>query len=274
MSSMNMADLEKILFTVALVGYTISMAVYLSYILTKKESPLTGGKLVLAAAFAVHTAALIMRTIASGHAPFTNQYEFASCFAWGITGCYLAFQKRFRLQVMGIVVMPIAVLMMGYAAMQNKEISTLMPALQSNWLVIHVLSAIIAYGAFAVACATAAFYLLYEKLAQTMGNKMLSKEQLDTYTYRLVSFGFIFLTFVMICGAIWAQQAWGSYWSWDPKETWSLITWIIYAIFLHLRIGRGMRGNKAAWFAMIGFICVIFTYIGVNILLPGLHSYA
>jgi cytochrome c-type biogenesis protein CcsB len=103
---------------------------------------------------------------------------------------------------------------------------------------------------------------------------MPTPKQLETYTYRVVAFGFFFLTFTIICGAIWAEQAWGTYWAWDPKETWALITWIIYAVFLHLRFQKGMRGNRAAWFAVAGFLCVIFTYIGVNLLLPGLHSYA
>ena len=100
------------------------------------------------------------------------------------------------------------------------------------------------------------------------------EKRLDLISYRAVSLGFLFLTFVIISGAIWAEHAWGSYWSWDPKETWALITWFIYAIYLHLRISKGWKGKSAALFAVIGFICVIFTYIGVNTLLPGIHSYA
>ena len=100
------------------------------------------------------------------------------------------------------------------------------------------------------------------------------KDHLDLLNYRIISLGFLFLTLVIITGAIWAQKAWGRYWTWDPKETWSLVTWIIYAIYLHMRISRGWRGKKAAWFAVIGFICVVFTYIGVNTLIPSIHSYA
>ena len=99
-------------------------------------------------------------------------------------------------------------------------------------------------------------------------------EKLDMISYRSVSLGMLFLTLTILTGAIWAEQAWGSYWSWDPKETWSLVTWIIYAVYLHLRLRRGWKGKAAAWFAVIGFICVIFTYIGVNTFLPGIHSYA
>ena len=99
-------------------------------------------------------------------------------------------------------------------------------------------------------------------------------EKLDLISYRTVSLGFLFLTLVIVTGAIWAERAWGRYWSWDPKETWSLITWIIYALYLHVRLNRGWKGKKAAWFAVIGFLCVVFTYIGVNTLIPGIHSYA
>ena len=100
------------------------------------------------------------------------------------------------------------------------------------------------------------------------------KEKLDVIGYRSVSLGFLFLTFTIITGAIWAEQAWGSYWSWDPKETWSLITWLVYAAYLHMRLRRGWQGRAAAIFAMVGFVCVMFTYVGVNTFLPGVHSYA
>ena len=100
------------------------------------------------------------------------------------------------------------------------------------------------------------------------------REMLDIISYRSISLGLLFLTFTILTGAIWAERAWGSYWSWDPKETWSLITWIIYAIYLHLRIRRGYEGRAAAVFAAVGFVCVLFTYIGVNTFLPGVHSYA
>ena len=151
-----------------------------------------------------------------------------------------------------------------------------MPALRSSWLGIHVSSAIIAYGAFGVSCAVSLVFLCRTRLLKNKAweSYIPEEETLDRISYRAVSLGFLFLTFVMITGAIWAERAWGSYWSWDPKETWSLITWIIYAAYLHLRMNRGWRGKRAAVFAVVGFVCVLFTYVGVNTLLPGLHSYA
>ena len=106
------------------------------------------------------------------------------------------------------------------------------------------------------------------------GQHIPKPEKVDLISYRSVCLGMLFLSLTILTGAIWAEQAWGSYWSWDPKETWSLVTWIIYAVYLHLRLRRGWKGKTAAWFAVIGFICVIFTYIGVNTFLPGIHSYA
>ena len=151
-----------------------------------------------------------------------------------------------------------------------------MPALQSRWLGFHVSMAIISYGSFGVAFAVAMVLVFGNRLkAGGLTDRHLPDEDtLDLIIYRAVALGFLFLSLCIVTGAIWAQKAWGSYWSWDPKETWSLITWIIYAIFLHLRLNRGWRGRKAAVFAIVGFLCVIFTYVGVNTLLAGLHSYA
>lgn len=176
---------------------------------------------------------------------------------------------------MGTFVSPILFLIIGYAAMRDKTIRPLMPALDSKWLAIHVSLAILSYGAFAVAAGISAMYLLRDKFSDNSFNKGLAeKEKLDEIAYRIIAFGFIFLSMVMITGAIWAESAWGRYWAWDPKETWSFITWIIYAIYLHLRRSRGWQGKRAAIFAIVGFICVVFTYIGVNTFIPSLHSYA
>ena len=169
--------------------------------------------------------------------------------------------------------MPLAFLMMGYASMLSKDIKPLMPALQSRWLTIHVGSAVIAYGSFAVACGLAIMYLLNRKNMDKADSKLPDAEAYDYLSYRIIAFGFLMLTIVIVTGAIWAKYAWSRYWAWDPKETWSLITWLIYSVYLHLRFNRGWKGKSAALFAVIGFVCVIFTFVGVNILLPGLHSY-
>ena len=276
MSSEQFLNLENVLFTVAMIGYLAAMVLYWLFFVLKKNMVGKGADCFAAAAFLLHTGALVTRGIGAGRLPLSNQYEFATSFAWGICACYLFFLWKYKFRALGAFVMPVIFLVIGYAAMQSKEVRELMPALRSHWLAIHVSSAIISYGAFGVSFAVSLMFLIRQGKEDSpfWQEHIPDGKRLDLISYRAVSLGFLFLTFVMISGAIWAERAWGSYWSWDPKETWSLITWIIYAIYLHLRISRGWKGKSAALFAVIGFICVIFTYIGVNTFLPGIHSYA
>ena len=268
--------MESVLFYGTMALYLAAMVLFFLFFTLKKDRMAKTAKGLFLAAFVLHTLALIVRGIGAGRMPLTNQYEFASSFAWGISLVFLIFLWRFRFQAMGVVVAPVVFLIIGYAAMQNREVRELMPALKSGWLAVHVSTAIISYGAFGVSFAVSLLYLLRgrKKDSEFWQKNIPEEERLDLISYRAVSLGFLFLTFVIVTGAIWAEQAWGSYWSWDPKETWALITWIIYAIYLHLRLSRGWKGKAAAIFAVIGFICVIFTYIGVNTLIPGIHSYA
>lgn len=273
---MNFLQIEKVFFYGTMAAYIGAMMLYFVFFAVKKDKP---GKIAngfLLAAFCLHTAALVVRGIGAGRLPLTNQYEFASSFAWGVCLCCLIFQWRFDFRAMGTFVTPVIIVIVGYAAMQNKDVRELMPALRSNWLAFHVSTAIISYGSFGVSAAVSAMFLMREKMnsSEFWQKNIPEGRKLDLISYRAVSLGFLFLTMVLITGAIWAEQAWGSYWSWDPKETWALITWFIYSIYLHLRISRGWKGKSAAVFAVVGFICVIFTYIGVNTLLPGIHSYA
>ena len=268
--------IENTLFTATMIGYLAAMALYFIFFVLKSEK---AGKIAgwcMVSGFALHTTAMITRGLGAGRLPLTNQYEFATSFAWGICLCFLIFLWKYHFQALGAFVSPVIFLVIGYAAMQSREVRELMPALRSNWLGIHVSTAIISYGAFGVSFAVSLMFLLRQKMN---GNPFWQEhippeEKLDLLSYRAVSLGFLFLSFVIVSGAIWAERAWGSYWSWDPKETWFLITWIIYALYLHLRLSKGWRGKSTALFAVIGFICVIFTYIGVNTLIPGIHSYA
>ena len=276
MSSEGFLQMENVLFTITMACYLISMVVYVLFFVLKKEALGRIAGLAALAGFVVHTAAMVVRGIGAGRLPMTNQYEFATSFAWGICLCFLFFLWRYRFRVLGVFVMPVVFFVIGYAAMQSREVRELMPALRSNWLAIHVSSAIISYGAFGVSFAVSLFFLIREKMKKDAfwDSHIPAPERLDLISYRAVSLGFLFLTFVIVSGAIWAERAWGSYWSWDPKETWSLITWLIYAVYLHQRIRKGWRGKSAAIFAAVGFVCVLFTYIGVNTFLPGIHSYA
>ncbi len=269
-------NIENTLFTVTMLLYFASMIVYFAFIISKNEKAALIANLGMTLGFCLHTAALIVRGIGAGRLPLTNQYEFATCFAWGLCLVSLIFIRKYRFHVLGAFAAPVIFLIIGYAAMQSKDVHELMPALRSNWLAFHVSTAIIAYGSFGVSFVLALIFLLRGKVGEGsfLDQHIPAEEKLDVIGYRAVSLGLLFLTFCIVTGSIWAERAWGSYWSWDPKETWSLITWLIYALYLHMRIRRGWRGRSAAVFAVIGFICVLFTYLGVNTFLPGIHSYA
>ena len=269
-------SLENGFFTATMLLYFAAMALFFVFVAGRRLKIGRIAWLVLLAGFILHTVALVCRGIGAGRLPMTNQYEFAASFAWGLALVSLVFIRKYQFDVLGAFSAPVIFLVIGYAAMQSKEVHSLAPSLQSNWLGFHVSTAIISYGAFGVSFALALVYLFRSRIAEGsfLDQHIPSEERLDLIGYRSVSLGLLFLTFCIITGAIWAERAWGSYWSWDPKETWSLITWLIYAVYLHQRLRRGWRGRRAAVFAVIGFIAVLFTYIGVNTLLPGVHSYA
>ena len=271
-----MLQLENAMFTIVMLIYFAAMILYFAFIGLKRDGVARAAVALQIAGLALHTAALVVRGIDAGRLPLTNQYEFATSFAWGACLVSLIFVFRFRFPVLGAFSMPVTFLIIGYAAMQSREVRDLMPSLRSNWLAFHVSTAIIAYGAFGVSFVLGIIFLLRDRMKAHgfLDQHIPDREKLDTIAYRSVSLGLLFLSFTIITGAIWAERAWGSYWSWDPKETWSLVTWIVYAVYLHLRIRRGWQGKGAAIFAVAGFICVMFTYIGVNTFLPGVHSYA
>jgi cytochrome c-type biogenesis protein CcsB len=271
-----MLQAENALFTIVMIGYFIAMILYFVFIGVRKEAVAKAAIGIQAAALVLHTAALVIRGIGAGRWPMTNQYEFATSFAWALSLVSLFFIHRYKFPVLGAFAAPVIFLIIGYAAMQSREVRELMPALRSNWLAFHVSTAIIAYGSFGVSFVLSLIFLMRGRMKENSywDQHIPNAEKLDMISYRSVALGMLFLSFTILTGAIWAERAWGSYWSWDPKETWSLVTWIIYAIYLHLRIRRGWKGKAAAIFAAVGFICVIFTYIGVNTFLPGIHSYA
>ncbi|MBU1566362.1 MAG: c-type cytochrome biogenesis protein CcsB [Proteobacteria bacterium] len=240
-----------------------------------------------AAAFLIQTAGIALRWVESyqmgiGHAPLTNMYESVVFFAWTIIAFYLAIEWIYKTRIIGAFAVPLAFFAMAYASFSSnisKSISPLVPALQSNWLIAHVITCFVGYAAFAVAAALGIMYLMKSR-TQPAPTPLIKQPDLlpslsfiDDLIHKTMIFGFIWLSAGIITGAIWANSAWGTYWSWDPKETWSLITWFFYAITLHARYTRGWSGKKIALLALIGFISVLFTYYGVNFLLSGLHSY-
>ena len=259
----------KALFFAALAVYAAAVILQFTGTAFKKEKLLRASWLVFLAAFALHTVFIVVRGVVARRLPLSNQFEFANAFAWGVALMGIFVRKRLKADWITVAAMPAALLVMTYAALQPMEIHDLMPALRSAWFGVHIGSAVLSYSSFVIAGVCGLRYLMTAK--QNADGRLL--DQMDYLSYRMVTFGFLFLTVVILSGAIWAEQAWSSFWSWDPKEVWALITWIIYAVYLHLRLRRGRRGTSMAWFLVIAVPVVFFTFAGVNTLMHGLHTY-
>jgi cytochrome c-type biogenesis protein CcsB len=218
-------------------------------------------------------AGVIARGIWAGRVPWGNMYEFSLTSALGILGVFLFYSLRRDVRWLGLFAVIPALLTLGLAVtVLYTEAAQLVPALKSYWLVIHVSAAIVCGGAFTIAAGTAGLSLVRNRWLQSTG--VPDVERLQTFTYRLLAFAFPLWTFAVISGAIWAENAWGRYWGWDPKETWAFITWVIYAAYLHARSTAGWRGNRSSWIAIIGWVSFLINYFGVNLFVNSLHSYA
>jgi len=357
---------SSIFFGISTTAYFLAMMIYITHLAFKNKVVGIAATSVTIVGFASQTVAIILRWKEFADftgmgiwrsAPLTNLFESLIFFVWCLILGYLIIEFKFKNRSFGAFVTPIAGLALAFIDLSgmSKEIQPLVPALQSNWLLVHVMMSFIAYAAFSLSFSTALMYLIVKTdkrselsymfwtitlsifsilfivmgidllffkaealvkpdifiktymfkasfLSTSSAIKVLSwisafviilvvwrfgnvlktviekfnitPEMLDEITYKSIAIGFpIFTLGGLIFGAIWADQAWGVYWSWDPKETWSLITWFIYAFYLHGRMVRGWRGKRVAIVAVIGFMAVIFTYLGVNLLLSGLHSY-
>lgn len=235
-------------------------------------------------AFALLLGAVVTRGLWADRVPWGNMYEFSLVTALAVLGVFLGVSTRRDVRWLGVFLIPTVLLTLGLAVtVLYTEAAQLVPALQSYWLVIHVSAAIICGGAFTFAGVVALLYLAADSTARNtrpgrflspISTRLPDTQRLDQIVHRTIMFTFPLWTFAVVAGAIWAEAAWGRYWGWDPKETWSFITWVVYAAYLHARSTVGWRGRKAAWLAVIGMVVYWFNYFGVNLLFPGLHSYA
>lgn len=270
--------MTRISFYLMLSLYALASVLYLACLVRTSTCSASLARRVLMTGFAVHCLAVIHRFIAAGHLPISNLHEALSFFALAIVGIYLYFDFRYQVNSLGSFVVPFALLVSLGAGIVPMDIRPLNPALNSAWIYSHTILAFGAYAFFTISCGVALMYLiqshfLKKKHLGSLFMKLPSLDTLDEIGYRCLAFGFPMLTAAIITGAIWASRAWGSYWSWDPKESWSLITWFIYAALLHGRLTTGWRGRRAALLTVFGFLVMLFTFIGVNLWLPGLHSY-
>ena len=259
----------KALFFAALVLYGVAVILEFTGTAFKKDRLLKAAWYAFLAAAVLHAAFIVTRGIIAKRLPLSNQFEFANAFAWGVAIMLIVMRPRLKSDWLSVVAMPATLLVMTYAALQPMEIRDLMPALRSAWFGVHIGSAVISYASFVIAGSIGLRYLLSVK----KGTDSRALDQMDYLSYRMVACGFLFLTVVILSGAIWAEQAWSSFWTWDPKEVWALITWIIYAVYLHLRLRMKRKGTFMAWFLVIAVPVVFFTFAGVNTLMHGMHTY-
>jgi cytochrome c-type biogenesis protein CcsB len=278
---------SSMLFNMTTIAYMVSMVVFFIFLATRHKTIGQIASQIAYAGFIVQTIAIGLRwketyDLGIGHAPLSNLYESVVFFSWAIILFYCLMEYKFKYRIIGAFVLPFALLSMAWAQLGlSSGIDPLMPALQSNWLLYHVITCFLGYAAFAVACSISIMYLIkirYEAPGSQQKSGGLPDlfplaKILDDLNYRAIVVGFPLLTLGIITGAAWANYAWGSYWSWDPKETWSLIVWFVYATFLHARLTKGWVGKRAAWLSIVGFASTIFCYLGVNLFLSGLHSY-
>ena len=275
---------SQVFFNVSMGLYLISSLGYWIFAATRNRALGLFSTFLLSIGLFIHSGGLLLRWLEThqtgySYVPLSNMYESLIFFSWTIVLVYLILEFKYRQKIIGVFVTPFAFLAIALTSIIpgiDSKITPLVPALQSNWLAIHVITCFLGYASFAVSFAISILYLVQDgRKAQVKGflRWLPSAPVLDEINYKSVVIGFPMLTLGIVTGAAWANHAWGTYWSWDPKETWSLITWFIYAAFLHARFTRDWRGKKAAFLSVFGFAAVLFTYFGVNYIISGLHSY-
>lgn len=266
------------LFKVAFAVYLLATICYVVHMFSKNNTAGKAGTALLILGLLVHTGSLVVRTASAHRVPFLNLYEYMLSLTWGAVLVYMGLEFLTKTRIYGSFVVPLIAAFSFMTMRLPSEVNPTMPALESAWRTPHIGTAILAYSAFGIAFGLAIMYIVGERSAKREGSfwatRLPAMKTLDRTIYRTIAFGFLMQTLLIITGAIWAERAWGSYWSWDPKETWALITWLIYAVYLHTRTQMGWQGRRSAMMAIVGFVATLFTLFGVAFFMSGLHSYA
>lgn len=263
--------IEPLVVGAALYGAAV-VAYLLAFLRKRKDFGAIGYRLVLVG-LVMHTAAIIQRWQMAGRAPVANMHESMVLFSWAVVAVGAGLERGYRVGCLGSAVAFLGLALLGASRLWDGAIRPLVPALRSPWLFWHVASCMLAYGSFAVGWVAGGLYLVVARRRrdESARDRLMA---VDHVAYQATVFGFVMLALGVITGSVWANLAWGSWWSWDSKETWALITWLTYAVYLHNRLALQWHPEKLAWFAVFAFPLVLFTYLGVNYLLVGLHSYA
>jgi len=275
-----MSNVEMIFFWISLVIYSLASGGYIYSFVFKDPRFMPKMTILILTGFLTHTIAICVRYQAQGHLPWSGDYESAMMGGWFIIAgtLYVGWRNK-ALQSLAAATVSLVVVMMGFGVMRNPVLTPMAAALKNYWLYIHVYFAWLAFGAYTLAMAAGVLYLLKKKNAEK-GNvnpsyeKYPSLDRLDELIFRYVLFGFITDTIMISAGAIWAKDLWGSYWSWDPVETWSLVSWLVYGIAIHLRITFGWRDSRFAWLAVLALSTVIISFFGVTFVIDtSLHTF-
>jgi cytochrome c-type biogenesis protein CcsB len=263
-------------FWLSFIAYSAACLLYVVFLAVGRKKISFAATGLMGIGLVLQTMAIILRSVAAHHLPLTNMFEYISLFAWFAAILYFVSLKVYRMQIIGAFISPVIFMLMASASLLPKDMSIrLMPALHSYWLQIHVSVAALGESAFVVGFAANIMYFIKKALPQdsAFGNRMPDLKKLDLVSYKAVTVGYpLFTIGALFAGAIWAEQAWGTFWSWDPKEVGSLIVWLVYTAYLHARLVRGWVGTRAIVLSSIGFLCTLLTFFA-NLVLGGLHAY-
>jgi cytochrome c-type biogenesis protein CcsB len=267
----------ELLIIITILFYMLSTAKYFAYLFIQKNFLQRAAFYLLMAGFLCHSAVIGYGFVRSGHIPIQNLSETLYFAGWAIAGVFLIFQYKFKLKILGIYAAPLATLVMVIASQLPREPVQVKNIFKSFWIIVHVITIFIGEASFALACGIGLLYLIQEHAIKSKHHgfffkRLPSLELLDSTGYACIIAGFTMLTLGLISGFVYAKLVWGKFWSWDPKEIWSGITWLLYAALLHQRLSVGWRGRRAAIMAIIGFAVILFTFLGVNFILHGHHG--
>ena len=269
----------------AMIFYWISLS------FPKNNFVFQGGRILVTGSNLLFMFMLGIRWVTQGYFPLSNLYESLIFLSWGISFIHLVVESKTQSRLIGAIATPLLFFLSGFSSLtlptEMQKALPLVPSLQSNWLMMHVSMMMVSYATLILGSLLSILYLAFlyfnnqnNEVNYTTGNvsslsvaKLALLQTVDVWSYRIIGLGFPFLTIGIISGAVWANEAWGSYWSWDPKETWALITWLVFAIYLHSRLLKGWQGKQAAALGSCGFFVIWICYLGVNFLGKGLHSY-
>ncbi len=274
-----MEEMTYLLFQAVLAVTFVATAAYIVFFISRNKAIRKISRILMFVSGILQTLYIVMRFALAGHTPITSQHEAVFFFAWATTWAYFSFRWWYKVKNFGTFVSVLIFALLVVSSFSEKTIDPLLPALQSVWLPVHGGVSLVAYGFLSLAFCGGLMYLLLERELKSKKfgyffARFPSLDSLDQLNIHCLTVGFIFLTIGIVTGSVWARQAWGTYWQWDPKETWSLITWFIYLVQIHQRFTVGWRGKRAAVMAVLGFAAVVFTLWGVTYLLGGVHSYA